>query len=52
MRRDRGKSGDLVTVALTEEHVQPALLGGVAAQDDHGDEAQSGSRFPHLQQDL
>ena len=49
MRRDRGKSGDLVTVALTEEHVQPALLRGVAAQDDDGDEAESEASLPHLQ---
>ena len=40
---------DLVTVPLTEEHVQPALLRGVTAQDDHGDEAQSGSRLPDLE---
>ena len=46
------KSGDLVTVPLTEEYVQPALLRGVAAQDDHGDEAQSGPRFPHLQENF
>ena len=36
-------------MTLTEQQVQPALLRGVAAQDDDGDEAESEAGLPHLQ---